>query len=343
MSQWAGSCWYYLRFIDPKNDKAFVDKELEKAWMPVDLYIGGTEHAVLHLLYARFWHKVLFDLGHVSTKEPFRKMVHQGMILSYAYRDGKGAYRNYKELDIAEDGTAKTPEGETIKPFVEKMSKSKKNVVNPDEVLERYGADAFRLYEMFMGPLEDSKPWNVRGIEGVYRFLKRAYAWGLERAGSLTDKPAEGQDLILRHQTIEKVGSDIEALKFNTAISALMVYLNRLTERKETLREDFETFLTLLHPFAPHITDELWEVSGGEGTLMKRPWPEADKSVIASRTIEIPVQINGKIREKLRVKETTSQDELKRLALEAAAAHTAGRTIVKTIVVPGRLVSIVVK
>ncbi|KAF0127484.1 MAG: leucyl-tRNA synthetase [Elusimicrobia bacterium] len=343
MPQWAGSCWYYLRYIDPKNDKAFVDPELEKAWMPVDLYIGGTEHAVLHLLYARFWHKVLFDLGHVSTTEPFKKLVHQGMILSYAYRDGKGVYRPYKELEIAEDGTARTDDGETLKPMVEKMSKSKKNVINPDEICERYGADAFRLYEMFMGPLEDSKPWNVRGIEGVYRFLKRAYSLGLERGGSLTDAKASGPDLILRHQTIEKVGADIEALKFNTAISALMVYLNRLTEQKETAREDFETFITLLHPFAPHIADEMWELAGGQGTLMARPWPEADKSVIASRDIEIPVQINGKIKERLRVKETTPQEELKRLALEAAAPHTAGRTIVKTIVVPGRLVSIVVK
>lgn len=343
MPQWGGSCWYYLRYIDPKNPSAFVDKELEKAWMPVDLYIGGTEHAVLHLLYARFWHKVLFDLGYVSTEEPFKKMVHQGMILSYSYRDAKGVYRQYKELDIAEDGTATTADGEVIKPVVEKMSKSKKNVINPDEVLERYGADAFRLYEMFMGPLEDSKPWNIRGIEGVYRFLKRAYAWGLDRRGALTGAKASGPDLILRHQTIDKVGADIESLKFNTAISALMVYLNRLTEQKETSREDFETFLKLLHPFAPHIADELWNVSGGSGTLMKQPWPAADKTVIASRDIEIPVQVNGKVRGRLSVKETTPQEEIKRLALETAAAHTAGKTVVKVIVVPGRLVSIVVK
>ncbi len=343
MPQWAGSCWYYLRYIDPKNTKAFVDKDLEKAWMPVDLYVGGTEHAVLHLLYARFWHKVLYDLGYVSTKEPFRKLVHQGMILSYSYRDSKGVYRTYKELDIADDGSAKTSDGEVIKPMVEKMSKSKKNVINPDEVLEHYGADAFRLYEMFMGPLEDSKPWDTRGIEGVFRFMKRALAWGLERQSALTDARAEGADLILRHQTIEKVTADVEAMKFNTAISALMVYLNRLTEQKETSREDFETFLKLLHPFAPHVTDELWERSGGKGTLMAQPWPQADKAVIASREIEIPVQINGKVKEKLHVKETTTQDEIKSLALAAAASHTAGKTIVKVIVVPGRLVSIVVK
>ncbi|OIO02901.1 MAG: leucine--tRNA ligase [Elusimicrobia bacterium CG1_02_56_21] len=344
MPQWAGSCWYYLRYIDPKNPSAFVDKELEKAWMPVDLYIGGTEHAVLHLLYARFWHKVLFDLGLVSTNEPFKKLIHQGMILSYSYRDAKGLYRSYKDLEIAEDGTATTPDGETIKPVVEKMSKSKKNVVNPDEVLERYGADAFRLYEMFMGPLEDSKPWNMRGIEGVYRFIKRAYAWGLERHASLTDDGASAPDLILlRHQTIEKVGADIESLRFNTAISALMVYLNRLTERKTTSSEDFKTFLRLLHPFAPHVTDELWELSGGEASLMGQAWPKADKTVISSRDIEIPVQVNGKVRERLTVKETTPQEEIKRLALEAASSHTAGKTVLKVIVVPGRLVSIVVK
>ncbi len=343
MPQWAGSCWYYLRFIDPKNDKAFVGKELERAWGPVDLYIGGAEHAVLHLLYARFWHKVLFDLGHVSTKEPFTRLVHQGMMLAPAYRDSKGVYRGYKELEIADDGTAKTRDGESIAPVMEKMSKSKKNVINPDEVLESHGADTLRLYEMFMGPLEDTKPWDLRGIEGASRFLKRAYSWGLERCASLTDKPAEGQDLILRHQTIEKVGADIEALKFNTAISALMVYLNRLTEQGETSREDFETFLALLHPFAPHLTDELWELAGGKELLMKRAWPLADKAVIAARDIEIPVQVNGKIKEKLHVKETTPQEEIKRLALEAAAPHTAGKTVVKTIVVPGRLVSIVVR
>ena len=343
MPQWGGSCWYYLRYIDPKNPDVFVDKELEKAWMPVDLYIGGAEHAVLHLLYARFWHKVLFDLGYVSTTEPFKKMVHQGMILSYAYRDGKGVYRPYKELEIAEDGTARTADGETLKPMVEKMSKSKKNVINPDEIYERYGADAFRLYEMFMGPLEDSKPWNLRGIEGVSRFIKRAYAWGLDRSGSLTEAAVSGPDLLLRHQTIDKVGSDIEALKFNTAISALMVYLNRLTEQKETSKEDFNAFLRLLHPFAPHVTDELWELSGGPGTLMKQPWPLADKSVIASRDLEIPVQVNGKVKARLTVKETTPQEEIKRLALEAAAAHIAGKAVAKVIVVPGRLVSIVVK
>ena len=343
MPQWGGSCWYYLRYIDPRNPSAFVDKELEKAWMPVDLYIGGTEHAVLHLLYARFWHKVLYDLGHVSTKEPFKKLVHQGMILSYSYRDGKGAYRSYNELDIAEDGAAVTSEGEKLKPMVEKMSKSKKNVINPDEVVGRYGADAFRLYEMFMGPLEDSKPWNIRGIEGVYRFLKRAYAWGLERHASLTDAKADGPDLLLRHQTIDKVGADIEALKFNTAISALMIYLNRLTEQGSTSREDFNTFLSLLHPFAPHITDELWEAAGGKTTLMRQAWPEADMAVIASRDLEIPVQINGKIRERISVKENTPQEELKSLALVKAAAHTADKTILKVIVVPGRLVSIVVK
>jgi len=343
MPQWAGSCWYYLRYIDPKNSSAFVDKELEKAWMPVDLYIGGTEHAVLHLLYARFWHKVLFDLGHVSTKEPFKKLVHQGMMLAPAYRDSKGVYRGYKELDITEDGSARTSEGEIIKPVMEKMSKSKKNVINPDEVLEHYGADTLRIYEMFMGPLEDSKPWDLRGIEGAYRFLKRAYMWGLERHESLTDAAAAGPDLILRHQTIDKVGADIESLKFNTAISALMIYLNRLTEQAETSREDYETFITLLHPFAPHIADELWEMAGGKGTLMARPWPLADKSVIASRDVEIPVQVNGKVKERLSVKETTPQEEIKRLALEKAAPHTAGKTVLKVIVVPGRLVSIVVK
>ncbi|MCX5786749.1 MAG: leucine--tRNA ligase [Elusimicrobia bacterium] len=341
MPQWAGSCWYYLRFIDPKNSHAFADKGLERAWMPVDLYIGGSEHAVLHLLYARFWHKVLHDLGFVSTAEPFKKLIHQGMILSYAYRDSKGVYRAYGELDIQDDGTAVTKEGETIKPVVEKMSKSKKNVVNPDELVAAYGADAFRMYEMFMGPLEDSKPWDMRGIEGTHRFLKRVWAWGCGIELAEAEPPKDL--LILRHQTIAKVTEDMESLKFNTAISALMIYFNRLSREASPSKEDFSVFMRLLHPLAPHITDELWERSGGSGTLMKAAWPRPDAGVISERDIEVPVQVNGKLKARLKVKETTGDKELERLALESAAPYMIGKTLVKVIVVKSRLVSIVIK
>jgi len=342
MPQWAGSCWYYLRFIDPKNTETFVAPAVEKAWMPVDLYIGGSEHAVLHLLYARFWHKVLYDLGYVSTKEPFKKLVHQGMILSYAYRDSKGVYRAYDELDIRESGSAFTRTGEEIKPVVEKMSKSKKNVINPDDIVSRYGADAFRMYEMFMGPLEDSKPWDMRGIEGISRFLKRAWAWAAapdRGTGDAGDKELK----LLRHQTIAKITEDYEHLKFNTAVSALMIYLNKLGEKETRGREDLETFLKLLHPMAPHITEELWELTGREGTLRNAAWPEADQAVLSSRQLEIPVQINGKVKCKIYAGEDTDAKTLEKAALESAAAHLNGKTVVKVIVVPNRLVSIVVK
>ncbi len=341
MPQWAGSCWYYLRFIDPKNGKAFTDPAAEKAWMPVDLYIGGSEHAVLHLLYARFWHKVLYDLGYVSTREPFRKLVHQGMILSYAYRDSKGVYRGYNELDIRENGVAVTPAGEEIKPIVEKMSKSKKNVINPDEIVGRYGADAFRMYEMFMGPLEDAKPWDMRGIEGIHRFLRRGWVW------AASETPEGGDDdkelKLLRNQTIAKVTEDFEALKFNTAISALMIYLNKLGEKETRSRADLETFLTLLHPMAPHITEELWEITGGIGSLMARAWPRADKAVLSARQLEIPVQVNGKVKAKIYAGENTEVKTLEKMALESAAVQLLGKTVIKIIVVPNRLVSIVVK
>jgi leucyl-tRNA synthetase len=282
----------------------------------------------------------------VSTQEPFKKLVHQGMILSYAYRDSKGVYRAYNELDIREDGTAVTKAGEELAPMVEKMSKSKKNVINPDDVLARYGADAFRLYEMFMGPLEDSKPWDMRGIEGVYRFLKRAWVWAAAAAadpGGPAGGAPEKELETLRHQTIAKVTEDYEGLKFNTAISALMIYLNKLIETGLRRRQDLETLLKLLHPLAPHLTDELWELAGGKGTLMAQPWPEADCTVLSSVKLEIPVQINGKVRCKIYAEGDTGSKELEKAALESAAEHLKGKTVAKVIVVPNRLVSIVVK
>ncbi|MBU2530001.1 MAG: leucine--tRNA ligase [Elusimicrobia bacterium] len=348
MPQWAGSCWYYLRFMDPSNKKEFVSPEIEKVWSPVDLYIGGAEHAVLHLLYARFWHKVLYDIGLVTEKEPFKKLVHQGMILSFAYCDKKGIYRKYSELDIKDNGIATLKEtGETIKPVVEKMSKSKKNVINPDEIITKYGADAFRMYEMFIGPLEMAKPWDIHGIEGIYRFLKRIWRWGIQCSESIKNnsiKPdIDDKDLtLLRHQTIQKITNDVEELKFNTAISALMIYFNKINE-KELSKEDFEIFLTILHPLAPHITDELWARAGNTDNLINRNWPIANEKVISERELEIPVQINGKVKAKIYVKETIEKEKLEDLAKESVKEHLLGKEIVKLIIVPRRLVSIVIK
>jgi len=340
MPQWAGSCWYYLRYIDPKNDKFIIDPAIEKKWMPVDLYVGGAEHAVLHLLYARFWHKFLYDIGVVSTEEPFKKLVHQGMILSYSYRDSKGVYRNYKELDFQPDGTAVTEDGEKIKPMVEKMSKSKKNVINPDEIIEKYGADTFRMYEMFMGPLEDSKPWDMQAIEGVHRFIKRVWTWGIETYKELEEKDETKEIIILRNETIKKVGEDIEKMRFNTAISQLMIYFNEISKTKS--KKDFEILIKLLHPFAPHITEELWEIYGKKDFIMNEPWPEYDSSAITEKTVEIAIQINGKLKGKIKCKLGTDEGEVKETAKKEVQKHLIGE-IVKTIYVKDRLVNFVVK
>ncbi|MFH1618641.1 MAG: leucine--tRNA ligase [bacterium] len=361
MPQWAGSCWYYLRYADPANMTAFCSGEPEKEWMPVDLYIGGAEHAVLHLLYARFWHKVLYDLGLVSTKEPFKKLVHQGMILSYAYRDSRGVYHSYPELEFGEAGRAiLKATGESIPPQVEKMSKSKKNIINPDEIVERYGADAFRMYEMFMGPLEAAKPWDMRGIEGISRFLKKVWYWGISTEGRsqrsavrengektpLKEKTAEitAKELeVLRHRTIEKVTSDIENLRFNTAISALMIYFNSLCRLNPVQQEDFDAFLTLLNPFAPHITEELWQKAGRDSCLALAKWPEADRKMLDGQEVELGVQVNGKLRAHITVPASAEGKEIERLvlAMENVRRHIAGRQVARVIVIPKRLVSIV--
>ncbi|MEK7384599.1 MAG: leucine--tRNA ligase, partial [Elusimicrobiota bacterium] len=289
MPQWAGSCWYYLRFLDPKNAGAAWAPELERAWGPVDCYVGGAEHAVLHLLYSRFWHKVLFDLGFVSTPEPFQMLRHQGMILSYSHRDSKGVYAAPEEVEYDDQGRpvhAKT--GELLDAQVEKMSKSKKNVVNPDTVLKKYGADAFRLYEMFMGPFEQAKPWDMRSIEGVSRFLRRAWTLivGLETA------PAEdGGSAGIRHRTIKKVTEDLEAFAFNTCISQLMIYLNEIQKENAPSLIDLRTFLILLNPFAPHLTEELWSVLGQKELLCRRPWPTWDAQYLVDSVDEHAVQI----------------------------------------------------
>ncbi|AGA58529.1 leucyl-tRNA synthetase [Thermobacillus composti KWC4] len=314
MPQWAGSCWYYLRYIDPHNDKELVSKEKEKYWLPVDLYIGGAEHAVLHLLYARFWHKVLYDIGVVSTKEPFRKLVNQGMIL----------------------GTNN-----------EKMSKSRGNVINPDDIVNEYGADTLRMYEMFMGPLEATKPWNTNGVEGTYRFLSRVWRLYIGEDGNLNPKIADGDadDAFKRtwHRTIKKVTEDYENLRFNTAISQLMIFVNDAYKAERLPRKAMNDFLQLLSPIAPHIAEELWERMGHSDTITYEPWPEYDEAWTVDQEIEIVVQVNGKIVDRVKVAADAPEDELERLAKESSRVQelTAGKTVRKIIVVKGKLVNIV--
>jgi leucyl-tRNA synthetase len=340
MPQWAGSCWYYLRFIDPKNASAAWADEKQKAWLPVDCYVGGAEHAVLHLLYARFWHKVLFDLGVVATKEPFQKLRHQGMIRAFSHRDGKGVYHPYDAVSFDEKGEPQlTATGEKLTSQDEKMSKSKKNVVNPDSILKNYGADAFRLYEMFMGPFEQSKPWDMRNIEGVSRFLRKVWHLALHPLGD-----GEGA-LSLRHRTIKKVGEDIEAFGFNTAISSLMIYVNELQAQKPPARADIEALLILLSPFAPHLCEELWERLGHKDSIARRPWPAFDPAHLKDSTVEYAVQINGKVRDTFVIEADASKDAVlaKALSLEKIKAVLNGHAPLKTIVVPNKLVNIVVK
>ncbi len=316
MPQWAGSCWYYLRFMDPHNTGAAWDPELEKYWGPVDLYLGGTEHAVLHLLYARFWHKVLYDLGLVSTVEPFLKLRNQGMILG-------------------ENG--------------EKMSKSRGNVVNPDDVIAAHGADSLRLYLMFLGPLERDKPWNTQGIEGVSRFLERTWRLFIDDEENLDarvlDAEPQKDSLRILHKTIDAVTTMTEDLRLNTAISQMMVFVNEMTQLDVRPRSVLEKFLLLLAPYAPHLAEELWSRLGHADTLTYEDWPVADPAYLVQDMITVVVQVNGKVRDQLEVQADASEEDVKEAALgsEKIARWTEGKQIVKTIYVPGKLVNVVVK
>jgi leucyl-tRNA synthetase len=316
MPQWAGSCWYYLRYLDPDNKQQGWAREKEKYWMPVDLYIGGAEHAVLHLLYSRFWHKLLYDLGYVSTKEPFKKLVNQGMILG-------------------EDG--------------QKMSKSRGNVVNPDKVVADYGADSMRLYEMFMGPLEAAKPWNMQGVEGVHRFLNKTWRMIVDEDTGLAcqavkDADADETTLRLLHQTIRKVGGDIETFDFNTAISAMMIFVNHLSRQPVRPRAVVDKFILVLAPFAPHIAEELWEKLGHEKSLAYESWPAYDRQLVKEKELELAVQVNGKIKDRIVVSAEADEEQIKQRALssEKVIAALAGKEPGKIIVVKSRLVNIVV-
>ncbi|WP_428938020.1 leucine--tRNA ligase [Fontivita pretiosa] len=394
MPQWAGSCWYYLRYIDPKNDQRFVDPAKEKYWMPVDLYVGGVEHAVLHLLYARFWHKVLYDLGHVSTPEPFQRLVNQGLILGemeyHVFRRPDGTYVSADELtDVKEEVVGDRPAmtaihrqtgekliGErideeqvqkvgqkfvlksdpsiTVDARAFKMSKSRGNVVNPDEIVRDYGADCFRLYEMYMGPLEASKPWNTRDIIGMMRFLNSVWRnlvgdeqgteSGTHAGTKVNDGPIpEAMDRML-HRTIKKVGEDIVALRFNTAIAELIKLNNEMTGLKSIPRELAETFTLLLSPFAPHIAEEIWQRLGHHKSLARRPWPQFDPSKLVESMLELPVQVNGKVRDKITVPADADEQTVLQAAENAQRVRPwiEGKTIRKRLYVPKKLVNLVV-
>ncbi len=343
MPQWAGSCWYYLRYIDPGNGKAFLDPEKEKYWMPVDLYVGGAEHAVLHLLYSRFWHKVLFDLGHVSTEEPFQKLFNQGMILAYAYEDAVGSKVPSDQVVEREGKFYHKDSGAELKQIVAKMSKTLKNVVNPDDIVKEYGADSMRLYEMFMGPLEATKPWNTNGVEGVFRFLKRS--WRMIAQGKVGDYGMTKDQLRLLHATIKKVGEDTQTLNFNTAISQMMIFSNEFSKLEIFPREAAEAYVKILAPYAPHIAEELWEILGKEAPVSLAQWPEFNPDFIKLDEIEILVQICGKPKARLMMPAEATPADMERLALadKDVKEAIAGKMLVKAVCVPKRLVNLVVK
>ncbi len=360
MPQWAGSCWYYLRYLDPTNDEALVDPEIERYWMcgtrpdgtpaagGVDLYVGGVEHAVLHLLYARFWHKVLYDLGHVSTPEPFQRLYNQGYILAAAYRDERGVYVPAEEVEETEHGFSY--QGRPVTREYGKMGKSLKNAVAPDDIIADYGADTLRLYEMAMGPLDTDRPWNTQDIVGVYRFLQRVWRNLVDEhtgASRVTDEPAgEGTRRVL-HRTIAAVTADMAALELNTAVARLIELNNHLTKlvagAGSTPREVAEPLVLMLAPLAPHVAEELWHRLGHTQSLAYEPWPEHDPALLVEHEVELPVQVDGKVRSKVRVAADAGEAAVEAAARadDRVAALLEGRQVRRVVVVPGRLVNIV--
>ncbi|TWT72870.1 leucine--tRNA ligase [Allorhodopirellula solitaria] len=383
MPQWAGSCWYYLRYIDPHNTQSLIDPELEKTWMPVDLYVGGAEHAVLHLLYSRFWHKVLYDRGFVTCPEPFQRLVNQGMILGeveftgyvdsdkqpvstqQVRRDAEGNRiskdgRQLETVRLAEEDVQKKGEGFVLKsdPSIKvdsrafKMSKTRGNVVNPDGVVRDYGADSLRLYEMFMGPLEATKPWVMNGVGGVRGFLDRVWRLVVDEKSdelrlcdAVVDTDCDEEQLRVLHQTIRKVTEDTEAMSFNTAIAKMMEFSNHFTRCEQRPRHALETFLVLLNPYAPHLSEELWRLLGHDESIALQPWPQWDEAALVQSSIEIPVQVNGKVKAKINVSPDATQDQMIEAALasKSVAGSIGDKKVVKKIAVPGRMVNLVVK
>ncbi|MBL8755123.1 MAG: leucine--tRNA ligase [Planctomycetes bacterium] len=348
----AGSSWYFLRFCDPRNEREFCAKAASDYWLPVDLYVGGTEHAVGHLLYSRFWTKVLHDQGLVREKEPFRKLYNQGMIQAFAYEDARGAIVAMKDVKEQGDDVVHAATGEKLKQIVTKMSKRYGNVVNPDDVVVEYGADTLRLYEMYMGPLADSKPWNPKDVPGVFRFLQRSWRLavpefhehGAIHAWLANDRPDDPALEKALHRTIHKVDGDIERLAFNTAIAAMIVFVNDATKAVDKLsRSQLLRFAQLLQPFAPHLAEELWERLGGQGLLTHAPWPAVDAALLVDDEVEIAVQVLGKVRGRAMVPNKCANDVAIAAARSAVASHLEGKTVVKEIVVPGKLVNFVVK
>jgi leucyl-tRNA synthetase len=381
MPQWAGSCWYYLRYLDPANSGAFCDSQKSDYWVGpqsagasggVDLYVGGVEHAVLHLLYARFWHKVLFDLGHVSSCEPFGRLFNQGYIEAAAFQDERGVY--VEASRVTEKDGKFFYEGRPVSRSYGKMGKSLKNAVTPDDMFSEFGCDSLRLYEMFMGPLAQSKPWSTAGVEGVYRFLGRVWRLFTDEASTdafdqkmtmapqgvdarlpllaeirlhpliKPDAPTREQSIVL-HKTIKKVTDDMESMSFNTAVSAMMVFVNEVMTWPNRPKAVLEPFLLLLAPFAPHLAEELWQKFGHPDTLAYEPWPSFDSQYLVEDEVEVVIQINGKVRDKMRVPASLGKDQLETQTRENARVKelTAGKTIAKVIVVPGKLVNVVVK
>ncbi len=380
MPQWAGSCWYYLRFIDPHNDHQLIDPEKECYWMPVDLYVGGAEHSVLHLLYARFWHKVLYDAGVVSTKEPFQKLVHQGMILGETeltlYLDDQKNPVSSTNVDasgkeihsgqalqrkrLTEDDTQKDGDRFVLKnnPSIEvearafKMSKSRGNVINPDKIVDAHGADTLRLYEMFMGPLKDMKSWSMKGVEGVFRFLNRAWRLIIDEetnriAAEISDNEPDKNHLKHLHFMLKKVTYDIDNMQFNTGIAAMMSFVNEATKWTDRPRSIMRDFMVVLNPFAPHITEELWQRLGFDSVLSRESWPAYEEKYLIEDSREIVVQVNGKVRATMKIPVELAKDkselEKQALSIEKIKKYTDNKKIFKIIVVPDKLVNIVVK
>jgi len=348
----AGSSWYFLRFCDPHNEREFCGKAASDYWLPVDLYVGGTEHAVGHLLYSRFWTKALHDQGCVGVVEPFKKLYNQGMIQAFAYEDARGAIVPKKDTREDGDKVVHATTGETLKPIVTKMSKRYGNVVNPDDVVGEYGADTLRLYEMYMGPLADSKPWNPKDVPGVHRFLQRSWRLAVPEfpengplhAHLRQDRADDPELEKALHRTIHKVEGDIERMAFNTAIAAMMIFVNDATKAMDKLsRSQLLRFAQLLQPFAPHVAEELWERLGGQGWLAYAPWPQVDKRLLVDDEIEVAVQVLGKVRGHAKVPNGAPNDVVLAAARAAVATYLDGKTVVKEIVVPGKLVNFVVK